>query len=102
MNSGSKSCPEARLHFFFSSTMPTVLMKKHPRLPQLPQRELALQPSPSQAEKTRAHRTRLAMGADSFASKCLLPNFAYEGCGFAARLRIGGLHLTVSRGAYSF
>lgn len=60
MNSGSKSCPETWLHFFFN-TMPTLLMKKHPSLPQLLQPELALQPSPSQAEETGAHRTRLAM-----------------------------------------
>ena len=61
MNSGSKSCPETWLHFFFSNTMPTVLMNKHPRLPQLLQRELAVQPDPNQAQKTKAHRMRLAM-----------------------------------------
>lgn len=46
---------------FFFNTMPTVLMKKHPRLPQLLQWELAVQPNPNQAQKTKVHRMYLAM-----------------------------------------
>lgn len=99
MNSGSQSCPETWLHFIFN-TMPTVLMKKQPRLPQQLQWELRVQPSPSPAQQTKG--SSFGCGADSLQANSLLPNFACEGCGFADKLCTGRLNLMVSWGVCPF